>query len=201
MLFQGEEFDASTPFLYFADHQAELAGLVRQGRAEFLKQFPSISSDESQRRLAEPSSQETFNASKLRPEERRRNVHAVAFVTELLSLRKKDPVFSAQRADRMHGAVLGEEAFALRFLSPHGDDRLLLVNLGHDLDLVHAPEPLLAPPLHHDWRIVLSTEELRFGGSGQAPLNATPHLRVPAHAALVLAPHPGAASGAAQEDQ
>ena len=40
MLFQGQEFSASTPFLYFADHKPDLAKLVRQGRCEFLSQFP-----------------------------------------------------------------------------------------------------------------------------------------------------------------
>ena len=32
MLFQGQEFAASSPFLYFADHNPELAKLVAQGR-------------------------------------------------------------------------------------------------------------------------------------------------------------------------
>src|SRR5206468_2776701 len=34
MLFQGQEFAASTPFLYFADHNPDLARLVAQGRRE-----------------------------------------------------------------------------------------------------------------------------------------------------------------------
>ncbi|HXE53055.1 MAG TPA: malto-oligosyltrehalose trehalohydrolase, partial [Tepidisphaeraceae bacterium] len=35
MLFQGQEFGASSPFVYFADHHPELAKLVRKGRGEF----------------------------------------------------------------------------------------------------------------------------------------------------------------------
>src|SRR5207249_1560003 len=42
MLFQGQEFAASAPFFYFADHKSELAELVRDGRADFLTQFPSL---------------------------------------------------------------------------------------------------------------------------------------------------------------
>ncbi len=42
MLFQGQEFAASSPFLYFADHNENLAPLIRRGRAEFLSQFSSI---------------------------------------------------------------------------------------------------------------------------------------------------------------
>src|SRR5204863_9864015 len=42
MLFQGQEFSASSPFLYFADFEEELAAAVRTGRREFLTQFPSL---------------------------------------------------------------------------------------------------------------------------------------------------------------
>src|SRR5206468_3437158 len=42
MLFMGQEFAADSPFLYFADHQPDLAKLVDAGRYEFLAQFPSI---------------------------------------------------------------------------------------------------------------------------------------------------------------
>ena len=43
MLFQGQEFAASGPFLYFADHAGELAPAVREGRAEFLCAVPELS--------------------------------------------------------------------------------------------------------------------------------------------------------------
>ena len=52
---------------------------------------------------------------------------------DLLRLRRKDPVFAAQAAHGIDGAVLGPEAFLLRFFAPDGDDRLLLVNFGRDL--------------------------------------------------------------------
>ena len=39
MLFHGQEFASSTPFLYFADHRNEIAEAVAQGRREFLGQF------------------------------------------------------------------------------------------------------------------------------------------------------------------
>ena len=46
MLFQGQEFAASSPFFYFADFSGELAGLTRQGRADSLSQFPSLAQPE-----------------------------------------------------------------------------------------------------------------------------------------------------------
>src|SRR4029079_14880172 len=43
LLFQGQEFAASTPFLYFTDHQPELGRLVTEGRREEFKHFPAFS--------------------------------------------------------------------------------------------------------------------------------------------------------------
>ena len=52
LLFQGQEFGASAPFLFFADHRPELTLPVQEGRAEFLSQFPSLASAEMRKRLA-----------------------------------------------------------------------------------------------------------------------------------------------------
>ena len=40
MLFQGQEFGASNPFLFFADHEPRLAEAVREGRATFPGTIP-----------------------------------------------------------------------------------------------------------------------------------------------------------------
>ncbi|MGE5456802.1 MAG: malto-oligosyltrehalose trehalohydrolase, partial [Methanococcaceae archaeon] len=45
-------------------------------------------------------------------------------------------------------------------------DRLLLVNFGIDLSLSPAPEPLLAPPEGMQWKLIFSTEDVRYGGCG-----------------------------------
>jgi len=60
MLFQGQEFAASAPFLYFADHEPELAAKVVEGRRKFLSQFRSMASVEMDPFIADPSDQNTF---------------------------------------------------------------------------------------------------------------------------------------------
>ena len=57
----------------------------------------------------------------------------------------------------------------LRFFGGDHDDRLLLVNLGRDVVMTVAPEPLLAPPPDRAWRVLWSSEDPRYGGSGIAP--------------------------------
>jgi maltooligosyltrehalose trehalohydrolase len=48
-------------------------------------------------------------------------------------------------------------------------DRLLLINLGRDLDLTPVPEPLLAPLTGQRWEVLWSSEDPRYGGSGAPP--------------------------------
>ena len=193
MLFQGQEFAAAAPFLYFADHEPELAARVRGGRVEFLSQFPSTATPPARARLDDPGALETFVRCKLDLRERETNAWAVALHRDLIALRKTDAAFRAQDRDRMHGAVLAPEAFLLRFVEPRGADRLLLVNLGRDLSLSPLPEPLLAPPEGTRWRVHWSSEDVRYGGIGVPAVDLEGDgWRIPAHAAVVLAPEPDA---------
>lgn len=188
MLFQGQEFAASTPFLYFADHNEGLAGRVRDGRAEFLAQFTSLATPEMRARLPDPCDIETFRRSQLDLTERQSHVEAYALHRDLLRLRRGDPVFSAPRVRGVDGAVLDSEAFVLRFFSArsHDEDRLLIVNLGMDLSLHPAPEPLLAPPDDRAWALLWSSEDPRYGGQGTTPPESEEGWRLPGHAALVM---------------
>ncbi len=190
MLFQGQEFASSGPFLYFADHPAELAKLVRKGRAEFLKQFPSAAAFEEHADLADPADPRTFERCKLDFSERQSHSAVYALHRDLLRLRREDPVFRAQRPRGVDGAVLAPEAFVLRFFGDGGDDRLLLVNLGRDLHLDPSPEPLLAPPENKLWHVLWSSEDPVYGGQGARPPETEENWRVPGHAALALAPRP-----------
>ena len=146
MLFQGQEFAASTRFYYFADHREDLAELVDHGRAEFLSQFPSLATEDMRVHLPDPADPETFVHSKLDPGERHAHADVYALHKDLLRLRREDAVFGAATPVGIDGAVLGAESFVLRYFGSDGDDRLLLVNFGVDLHLRPAPEPLLAPP-------------------------------------------------------
>ena len=190
MLFQGQEFAASSPFLYFADHHAELERAVRKGRREFLGQFPSMASAEIGDRLADPGDVDTFRRSVLDPGERQTHTAALALHRDLLALRREDPVL-LRRPAKIDGAVLGARAWLLRFFAEDGD-RLLIVNLGPDVTLRPAPEPLVAPLEGQAWQILWSSEAPEYGGGGTPPLYRNGYLRLPAESALVLASGPAA---------
>jgi len=190
MLFQGQEFASSKPFLYFADHEPSLAAAVRRGRFAFLAQFPSLATDAARACLAEPGANDTFERCRLDFAERETHRETYDMVRDLLRLRREDEVFRAQRPGGLDGAVIGPAAFVLRYFATagHRDDRLLIVNLGSDLPLPAAPEPLLAPPAGRRWVLAWSTDDPRYGGQGTSAVVTDEGFRLPAEAAVVLVP-------------
>jgi maltooligosyltrehalose trehalohydrolase len=184
LLFQGQEFSSSRPFVYFADHKRELQQSIRDGRRDFLSQFESLNDPEMSDLLPSPTDREQFQRCKLDPAERDARTEARLLHEELIALRRNDAVIGS--GARVDGAVLAAGAFALRYFGGAKGDRLLLVNLGCDLDLVPAPEPLLAPPGQGDWRVTWSSESPRYGGQGTAPVNTEGRWRLVGESAVLL---------------
>lgn len=189
LIFQGQEFDASTPFLFFANHAGAISGGVAEGRRKFLSQFPSLAASAMQERLAEPSKRDTFTRCTLDLRQREQHAAFYDMFKDLVRLRRTDEVFSLQGEEGIDGAVLSERALVLRFFG-RGADRLLLVNLGMDLFFTPAPEPLLASPQGEHWQIIFSTEEPRYGGCGTAELEVDGGWRIPADATIAMASEP-----------
>jgi maltooligosyltrehalose trehalohydrolase len=189
MLFQGQEFCASQPFLFFADHGGDLRRLVREGRVREMSQFPSVATSEGTAALALPADRRTFNRCKIDWSERERNFEALALTKDLLRLRRDDPVLRAQRYRGLDGAVLSDSAFVIRFFGDPHDDRLLVVNLGARLHAAPIAEPLVAPPRGRAWQTVFSTESPKYGGWGTPPLETIDDgWWIPPESAVLLIP-------------
>ena len=186
MLFQGQEFSSSSPFLYFADHAPELAKKVAAGRRQFLAQWPTLAGENPC--FSEPSDPRTFERCKLDHAERETHADALRLHRDLLRLRRQDPVLRAQGEGGFDGAVLSPDAFVLRYFGEDGEDRLLLVNFGRDLLLSPAPEPLLAPPEGRRWTLGWSSDDVAYGGCGSVEPALDAGWLLPGEAALLLLP-------------
>jgi len=188
LLFQGEEFGASTPFVFFTDAgDGAMREAIRKGRFAFLAQFPSFATKEVQERLPVPSDPTVFVSCKLDFSERKKNRELYDLHIDLLRLRREDARFREQKANRVDGAVLGPASFVLRYFSDDSkDDRLLVVNFGEHRELNPIPEPLLAPPLSLEWEILWSSESARYGGSGTAAVATQDNWTLPAEATVAL---------------
>ena len=187
LLFQGQEFGTSRPFLYFSDvGDDKLRDAVRKGRFEFLSQFPSLASPETQKQLPMPSDPDSFIRCKLDFSERKKNKQLYDLHVDLMRLRREDSRLREQRVRGVDGAVLGPRSFVLRYFSEGNDDRLLLVNFGEAQLLEPMPEPLLAPPVGFEWAMLWSSESERYGGPGAVALPTQDSWTLPTEAAVVL---------------
>jgi maltooligosyltrehalose trehalohydrolase len=189
MLFQGQEFAASSPFLYFADFDAELMKAVRAGRAEFLMQFPSVQGYQSRHALDDPGDEATFARCKLDFGERQAHAETYALHRDLLALRRETAAFRLQRRGHVDGAVLSPAALVLRFFGEQpDDDRLVIMNTGADIRRRSFAEPLLAPPAGRHWRVLWSSEDPRYGGTGTPDVLPDQCWRIPGETAVVIEP-------------
>lgn len=166
LLFMGQEFNASSPFMFFADHTENLSRQVHAGRRKFVSQFNAFADAQVQALIPDPSAERTFLDSKLDWNECERNLAALTFHRDLLRLRAKDPVISRQDVEAIDGATLSEHALALRWFDADHGDRLLLVNLANELMPGSIAEPLLAPPRGSGWQLSWSSESPEYGGQG-----------------------------------
>ncbi|OQW37321.1 MAG: malto-oligosyltrehalose trehalohydrolase [Nitrospira sp. SG-bin1] len=200
MLFMGQEYGASNPFLYFVDFAGqEIGPKVTQGRREFLSQFPSYASEEAQRSMFDPNDPMTFERSKLDRTERHAHGPLYRLCRDLLRLRREDLVFSAQSREALDGAVLGPQALAVRYFEETGYDRLVVINLGADLHFVPAPEPLLAPPPGGYWTLLWSSDHPQYDGPGIVNPLTEEGWHIPAESATVFRIERDVAAGAQEQ--
>src|SRR5213593_2165191 len=189
LLFQGEEFGASSPFLFFADiGDSSVRDAIRRGRAEWLAPFLSVTEEEARRRLPAPDYPDVFARCKLDFSEREKNRELYELHVDLLKLRREDSRFQQQIRGGIDGAVLGPANFVLRYFSKENDDRLLVVNFGKSQVLEPAPEPLLAPASGCRWETLWTSDSPRYGGTGSAAVATQEQWVLPAECAVALQP-------------
>ncbi|MFH1603194.1 MAG: malto-oligosyltrehalose trehalohydrolase [Pseudomonadota bacterium] len=129
LLVMGEEFAASTPFLFFCDFGPELAAAVTRGRRQEFARFKRFRDPAAQAAIPDPNDPATFAASKLRWVEIASAPHSewLALHRELLALRRR--VIVPRLAGMLSGGNFSiEEGGVLRVHWPLGDgSRLHLI--------------------------------------------------------------------------
>ena len=168
MLFQGEEWAASSPFQYFADHgDTELARQVSEGRK---REFAAFGWNPES--IPDPEKRETFEQSKLKWEELKQEPHAemLAWYRQLIHLRRSTPDLNNGEPGNTR-VEFGEEEKWLRMIrgSVH-----VICNLGQaarafSIDV----ESSLLLASRHDAQLK--------NGSLTLPANTVAILRDPAH--------------------
>lgn len=131
LLFMGEEIASRSPFLFFTDHNPELAKAVREGRRREFEVFPQFSDPQSQARIPDPNAIETFNASKPAPDPARAAQREQLY-RRLLALRRSSIVPRLAGAHALEAQAVGRSAVVAAWEMSDGMRLTLAANLGAD---------------------------------------------------------------------
>ncbi|MEO7597697.1 MAG: alpha-amylase family glycosyl hydrolase, partial [Opitutus sp.] len=153
MLFMGQEWAASTPFLFFTDHAGELGQNISEGRR---KEFASVGINQnlSPEDIPDPQALETFTKSKLQWEEVREPAHAgvLNLYRCCLELRKRWLTEKFRDRSAWEVGAVGR-AVVVRYRADGEADRLLVSSLTGDTHRSLLSDPILRPPPGWTWRI------------------------------------------------
>ena len=168
LLFMGQEWAASTPWQFFTDHDEELGRLVTEGRRN---EFPHVSMFEPEL-VPDPQDIKTFERSKLKWDERANSPYSQIFrlYQDLLKFRATTLTSRQRQRDSFKAIGLSPQLLGLRYYQSdgQGDELLLVVNFGEDTQSYNLNERPETAPGNKAWQIVLFSEDVQYGGSGNA---------------------------------
>lgn len=173
LLFQGQEWAASTPFQYFTDHNEELGRLVTEGRRREFQRFDAYASPEARDRIPDPQSPATFERSRLRWDEATERAHGASLrlYRALLALRRGELLLH-QPDWRGFSCVAVDDGTIALGRTASGTVLLVVVRLrGRGRVVLRAAEHDLVVP-NASWQTVLTTEEPTFALDPQ-PIDVT----------------------------
>lgn len=163
LLFMGQEWGATSPFLFFTDHNPDLGRLVTEGRRKEFADFRAFADPAARALIPDPQAEETFRRSRLDWDERDREPHAGLWrlTRDLLAARRSVRLGTLSR-DQYGVAALPERGVVLLIdAGGEADERLLVVAC------LESPGPMgldevagaLGLEAGASWQPILSTED------------------------------------------
>lgn len=189
LLFMGQEFGASTPFLYFTDHNEELGHLVTEGRRNEFKGFRAFADEDLRDSIPDPQALSTFESSRLKLGEREAHAGVYNLYQTLLRLRREDPVLSNGNRFQTRAHALGAQDLVVHRWQGN-EHRILIANFGAATTLPIKETPIVRDLPNARWDVVLWTESRQFGGNSEAALppdGADGTIYIPARSAAIFA--------------
>jgi len=157
LLFQGEEFAASTPFLYFADHDdAEMAKAIREGRR---REFAAFGFDEQE--IPDPAARGTFERSRLNWQEAGEGHHREMLEWYRALIRLRRTAAALNDGDLRHIKVRWSEA-----------DRWLVMDRGAVQTLANLGQQDANFEVADGFRVALASREIAGTDAGKIVLPA-----------------------------
>ncbi|HEX8198924.1 MAG TPA: malto-oligosyltrehalose trehalohydrolase [Isosphaeraceae bacterium] len=168
LLFMGQEWASSAPFLFFTDHEPELGRKIHEGRLREFRHYAAFTEAAQVERLPDIQAESTFLACQLDWSEPGREPHAaiVRLYRALLGLRRAEPALRSNQCGSVSAVALDDSTLLLRRDADAGPSLWLVVrlkgagsvNLGGHL-----------PVEGRGWECVLTTEDPEFAPDPAPP--------------------------------
>jgi len=166
MFFMGQEWAASTPFLYFTDHHDELGKGVTEGRRKEFAEFSDFRDPAKLALIPDPQKLATFTNSKLdwTELEGQPNLEALRLYRDFLRFRRDN--LTDRRRGRWQVEQVSRIAIAIRYRRKATGDILVVAQLLKNETILELEEnELLRPGKGRTWKFVISTNEKIYGGT------------------------------------
>jgi maltooligosyltrehalose trehalohydrolase len=169
LLFMGQEWAASSPFLFFTDHNTELGRLVTQGRRQEFRHFSAFADPAVAERIPDPQAPATFDASRLRWQEQDLEPHAsvLRLYQSLLHFRRTEPALGGAGRQDFQVHALNENALALLRCADESPRVLVLVQLRDSGTVDLRGYSFLCEREPCGWEVVFTTEDEAFAPDPQ----------------------------------
>jgi maltooligosyltrehalose trehalohydrolase len=166
LLFMGQEWAASTPFLFFTDFEPDLGRRVLEGRRREFRDFPGFAGTGAADRIPDPQGDETFDASRLRWSELAAPRHSTSLELHraLLALRARYPALQASTAYDCEADAIDDCTIVMRRTDQ--ETRFVICCRLHDAGRVDLGAALADGG---PWRTCLTTEDTPFASDAQPP--------------------------------
>ncbi len=128
LIYMGDEWASTSPFLFFTDHHDELADLVREGRRSEFKLFSGFQDEAKRARIADPNAVGTYAASA--PD--RTDIEHFEWLRALIALRHAHIVPGIKAARSAGAEMLAEGAVRAEWTLGNGQRLVVALNLGAD---------------------------------------------------------------------
>ncbi|MBC3949489.1 malto-oligosyltrehalose trehalohydrolase [Pseudomonas folii] len=145
LMFMGDEWAASEPFLFFTDHHGELADAVREGRRSEFADFAAFADEEKREHIPDPNDPATFEASRpafdavyLETDKGSDHRNWLELYRQLLALRHQQIVPRLPGSHALGAEVLSEGAVTARWRM--GDGAVLRIDINLTEHAVTAPQ-------------------------------------------------------------
>jgi maltooligosyltrehalose trehalohydrolase len=172
LLFMGQEWAASTPFLYFTEHQPELGRLVTEGRRREFERFSAFSDPRALLSIPDPQAVTTFNQSRLIWEEAVREPHAsvLRLYKTLLALRKSVPALQSYgRSGELLVDACGEDTLIVKREKSREQSVLAVIQLKGEKVVDLGSYARNDAARGDTWQLLLNTEDRLFALDAMPP--------------------------------